>query len=572
MSDIIEEAPTSRSRCRECRGEIEEGDMRFGSEQGGYYGDGDSYGYYHLKCASRRLPERVLAVLKKMRKSQVEDYDALITACSTNVKKSQSKYPYGERAPTGRARCIQCTQPIAKDAFRVAVEMEIVTGAFTRMGAAYLHPACAVTHLGDPNLGALLLGNSPMLSAKELKELAAECDAAAASSPGALTKKAKAEPSSAAPRADQGADLVFADALMERGDLRGELIMVEAELGSMSLTDPRYDALTRRAEELRPRATTAWRKELGKRPFALDHGLPALELALNAKTVLPDEPWLMALHVSGGRPYARDGNAVALKALAAVLQAPSFSRVRRLTVTGVPFDWAGLRGFCSCDEVKNLEALDISLALGPRALLMLLGSTRLERLTELVVSTNFATDPDARGFESAAGLPALRRLWLRSGIGNDITPRLVRSPLVQRLEVLRTHGGALKDAELPKLRHLVIGGFAQPEALEAIAKNRSLTALESIDLGAAFFEGDALRVFADPRNLPALKRLDISPRRDSPTGVVARDDARTMQATTLAALRKRFGDKLIAKNVEGTKAPAKPAKKSVKKAAKKRKR
>ena len=37
-------------------------------------------------------------------------------------------FPYTDRAPTGRAKCMQCEEPIAKDSFRVAVEREIDTG------------------------------------------------------------------------------------------------------------------------------------------------------------------------------------------------------------------------------------------------------------------------------------------------------------------------------------------------------------------------------------------------------------------------------------------------------------
>ena len=158
-----------------------------------------AWGWFHLKCASRRLPEQLLATLKTLRKSEVEDYDDLVAACSTHVKKAQSQFPYGERAPTGRAKCIRCNEAIAKDSFRVAVEREIVTGAFTRMGAAYLHPACAVPEVGEAELGKMLIANSPMLSAADAKALAAQCDAVAQSAP--PTKKQKVEAPPPAPLA-----------------------------------------------------------------------------------------------------------------------------------------------------------------------------------------------------------------------------------------------------------------------------------------------------------------------------------------------------------------------------------
>src|SRR5262249_6238881 len=124
MSDIIEPAKTSRSRCRHCRKDIEEGDLRFGSDIEGFYGDGgSSYSWFHLRCASQRMPDRLLVLLKKERsKTRIEDYDKLVASCEVAQKKSASTYPYGERAPSGRARCIKCDQALVKGELRVAVE------------------------------------------------------------------------------------------------------------------------------------------------------------------------------------------------------------------------------------------------------------------------------------------------------------------------------------------------------------------------------------------------------------------------------------------------------------------
>ena len=56
-------------------------------------------------------------------------------------------FPYVDKAPTGRAKCMQCEEPIAKDSFRVAVEREIDTGSMVTRGAGYMHPKCAVPNL-----------------------------------------------------------------------------------------------------------------------------------------------------------------------------------------------------------------------------------------------------------------------------------------------------------------------------------------------------------------------------------------------------------------------------------------
>jgi hypothetical protein len=56
-------------------------------------------------------------------------------------------FPYADKAPTGRARCIQCSQPIDKDTVRIAIEREIDTGAMVTKGAGYMHPACVAAYL-----------------------------------------------------------------------------------------------------------------------------------------------------------------------------------------------------------------------------------------------------------------------------------------------------------------------------------------------------------------------------------------------------------------------------------------
>lgn len=58
-------------------------------------------------------------------------------------------FPYAERASTGRAKCIQCSEAIEKGALRVAIEREIEVMGNPRKGAGYYHAACAKAGLGD---------------------------------------------------------------------------------------------------------------------------------------------------------------------------------------------------------------------------------------------------------------------------------------------------------------------------------------------------------------------------------------------------------------------------------------
>jgi hypothetical protein len=61
-------------------------------------------------------------------------------------------FPYVDRAPTGRARCLQCREAIDKGALRVAVEREIETGGMAQKSAGYLHPACGAAYAAEKEL------------------------------------------------------------------------------------------------------------------------------------------------------------------------------------------------------------------------------------------------------------------------------------------------------------------------------------------------------------------------------------------------------------------------------------
>lgn len=546
-SDVLEPAVSSRSRCRHCRKEIEEGDLRFGSDYEGLYGDGGpAYVWFHVRCASQRMPDRLLPLLKRASRStraSLDDFDKILAACDKNLKKSTSKFPYGERAASGRAKCISCDVAIAKGELRVAVEREIQIGNFTQVGAGYLHPACAVVHLEDPELGARLLDASPLLDKKDCEELAALCNAAAKNT---LKKKTtpkneneeRAETSDAPKKSAiakrGGEELVFADQLIEKGDLRGELIVVESELEEVGIDAPRGATLHARALELRPKATAAWSKELGlpKNSFILEMGLPSrVPVQLGAKKLgrVPEHKWIIGYR-------ARSGGEVALSEL---LRHPSFARIRSLVVEGVQFTWEGLKGFCSCDEVKNLEWLELPLTFGPRALLMALQSAKLERLTRLTIGCGFTLEPDLRGFDRVAGLPSLKALHFRPAVYAEIAELFFRSPLAARLEEIGIASfsvtNTMDSVKLPNLRRLILsGGFLQPSVLKAIQR-ADLPRLGFLDLSSANVSSAAAIELANKRVLPKLRRLDVS--------------RNPIDAATLDALRARFGDQLIAENM-----------------------
>jgi poly [ADP-ribose] polymerase len=149
MANTIEEAKSGRATCRTCKKAIAKGELRFGIEVPNQFSDTPSTYWHHILCAAQKLP----AELKK----ELDGYSGTIAnraeidkALGDSLKGGRGKpggFPYCDKAPTGRAKCMQCDETIAKDSIRVAVEREVDTGSFVTRGAGYLHPKCVAENL-----------------------------------------------------------------------------------------------------------------------------------------------------------------------------------------------------------------------------------------------------------------------------------------------------------------------------------------------------------------------------------------------------------------------------------------
>ena len=169
MTEVIEVAKTGRARCRTCRQTIDKGALRFGEEQPSAFSDEMQMAWHHLACAARKRPVQVREALSRF-EGEVpgrEEIEKLLSSADETAV----AYPYAERAPTGRSKCLHCGNPIAKDALRVAVEREVEVGGMTRAGAGYLHPGCARPFTGTEDLAERLAKNSRKLSDADRDEL-----------------------------------------------------------------------------------------------------------------------------------------------------------------------------------------------------------------------------------------------------------------------------------------------------------------------------------------------------------------------------------------------------------------
>ena len=149
MSSIIEEAKSGRASCRTCKKAIAKGELRLGVEVTTQFSDTPSMQWHHLACAAGKLAGELQEAMKAF-DGDIPDREEIDKKIAESIKKGNAKpagFPYVDRAPTGRAKCMQCEEAIAKDSFRVAVEREIDTGAMVTRGAGYMHPKCVVENL-----------------------------------------------------------------------------------------------------------------------------------------------------------------------------------------------------------------------------------------------------------------------------------------------------------------------------------------------------------------------------------------------------------------------------------------
>lgn len=173
MGHVIEEARSARAKCRKCKQPIAKGELRFGEEVPNPFAAEaqTSHRYYHLSCAAAACPVELGETLAAY-VGPVPEREALELQISEGKKRQKPRtFPYAERAPSGRSRCLVCGEPIEKNELRIAVEREIETGGFVTRGAGYLHVRCGPEHAGETSLLAEIKAHSPALSAEEIAEL-----------------------------------------------------------------------------------------------------------------------------------------------------------------------------------------------------------------------------------------------------------------------------------------------------------------------------------------------------------------------------------------------------------------
>jgi poly [ADP-ribose] polymerase len=150
----IENARSSRSKCKTCKKAIDKGVARLGILIEGPFGTG--YLWHHLTCAAKRQIDAVEEAYAgdytapDVKRPPIEELRKLAEAADEKRKEKQEA-PYVERASTGRSKCQQCGEPIAEGAFRVVVLRSVEFYGQVRNGPIKVHAECVADALAAEN-------------------------------------------------------------------------------------------------------------------------------------------------------------------------------------------------------------------------------------------------------------------------------------------------------------------------------------------------------------------------------------------------------------------------------------
>jgi hypothetical protein len=171
MPHAIEPAPTGRAKCRGCGDKLPAGELRFGEALPNPFADGETTHWFHLDCAAFKRPEPLLEALAA-RSEPLPGREVLEADARRGVEHRRlPRIDGAERAPTGRAQCRQCREPIAKDAWRIVLVFW-EEGRFNPAG--YVHARCAPAYFETADVLGRVRRFARGLREEELAQIEAE--------------------------------------------------------------------------------------------------------------------------------------------------------------------------------------------------------------------------------------------------------------------------------------------------------------------------------------------------------------------------------------------------------------
>lgn len=148
MGHVIEAAATGRSKCRACGRAIAKGELRFGEQLSNPFADGVMTLWFHVTCGAYRRPASFLETASP--NDAGIDFEMLRHQAQLGVAHHRLPRINGvELAPSARARCRACREPIAKGAWRIPL-VTFDEGMFSPAGN--VHARCARAYFGTGTL------------------------------------------------------------------------------------------------------------------------------------------------------------------------------------------------------------------------------------------------------------------------------------------------------------------------------------------------------------------------------------------------------------------------------------
>ena len=176
MADIvhtIEPAASGRAKCRGCGEKIAKDELRLGARLPNPFVEGELTLWFHLLCGAYKRPEPYLEAARTTTEN-IDNAETLETEAKRSLEHERLPRLNGaDRAPTGRARCRSCREPIEKGSWRISVVFyDEVEGRFQPSG--YIHPKCAKDYFGTSDIVDRLRHFSSALEASDVDEIRAE--------------------------------------------------------------------------------------------------------------------------------------------------------------------------------------------------------------------------------------------------------------------------------------------------------------------------------------------------------------------------------------------------------------
>jgi hypothetical protein len=176
VAHVIAAAATGRAKCRGCGGKIAALELRLGERLPNPFADGETTHWFHLDCAAFKRPEPFLEALAG-REEPLDDRDRLEREARRGLAHRRlPRIDGAERAPSGRAACRSCREPVPKDAWRIRLVF-YEDGRFVPAG--YVHARCARAYFETTDVLARVQRFAPDLCAADVEGIRREIEGAA---------------------------------------------------------------------------------------------------------------------------------------------------------------------------------------------------------------------------------------------------------------------------------------------------------------------------------------------------------------------------------------------------------